>query len=155
MRIKNADEIKHANYWLIHSRNKDDVGLRIADWALAQKFNFNVECSGPLISHYILDANSIRLFFEHTDGGLMVGRKVGTNALVEIPNIPLSLVYVTVKNGQFLNAKAKIEGNTVMVSSPLVPRPLAARYAWAACPTNCNFYNRAGLPASPFTTVDS
>jgi sialate O-acetylesterase len=136
----------------IHSRNKQDVGLRLARWALARDYNFNIACSGPLFSHCILGTNYMRLFFEHTNGGLMVGRKTGPNPVVEIPNGTLSCFEVAGKNGEFVNANAKIDGNTIIVSSPLLPRPVAARYAWAACPTNCNFYNRAGLPASPFRT---
>ena len=46
-------------------------------------------------------------------------------------------------------ADAKIEGQTVVVSSPGVLKPVAVRYAWADNPT-CNLYNSAGLPASPF-----
>ncbi|MDR1282705.1 MAG: hypothetical protein LBK99_18060 [Opitutaceae bacterium] len=41
--------------------------------------------------------------------------------------------------------------NTVLVSSPGVPRPQAVRYAWFSNPT-CNLYNAAGFPACPFCT---
>jgi sialate O-acetylesterase len=34
-----------------------------------------------------------------------------------------------------------------------VKQPVAARYAWAADP-ECNLYNGAELPASPFRTDD-
>ncbi|MDR1279426.1 MAG: hypothetical protein LBK99_01210 [Opitutaceae bacterium] len=47
----------------------------------------------------------------------------------------------------------KIEGDTVVVSSEEVPRPVAVRYAWAKNPT-CNLYNKAGFPAEPFRTDD-
>jgi sialate O-acetylesterase len=50
-------------------------------------------------------------------------------------------------------AEARIEGDTVVVSSPDVPVPVAIRYAWAGNPT-CNLVNAAGLPASPFRTDD-
>jgi sialate O-acetylesterase len=49
-------------------------------------------------------------------------------------------------------ADAVIDGDTVVVSSPDVPAPVAVRYAYAANPAAANLYNRAGLPASPFTT---
>ncbi len=50
-------------------------------------------------------------------------------------------------------ADAKIEGNSVVVSSSQVPNSVAVRYAWHINPI-CNLYNKAGLPASPFRTDD-
>ena len=49
-------------------------------------------------------------------------------------------------------ADAVIDGKTVVVSSPEVPKPVAARYAFASNPDGCNLYNNEGLPASPFRT---
>lgn len=49
-------------------------------------------------------------------------------------------------------ADAVIDGMTVVVSSPEVPRPVAVRYAYSMNPQGCNLYNIEGLPASPFRT---
>lgn len=54
-------------------------------------------------------------------------------------------------DGVFVWADARIDGDTVLVSSPTVPQPTDVRYAWADSPV-CNLYNKAGLPASPFRT---
>jgi sialate O-acetylesterase len=54
---------------------------------------------------------------------------------------------------QFHWAKARIDGDGVVVSSPDVPAPVAVRYAWADSPL-CNLFNKDGLPASPFRTDD-
>ena len=54
---------------------------------------------------------------------------------------------------KFVPAVAKIDGDTVVVSSPHVKQPVAVLYAWADNPT-CTLFNRAGLPASPFRTDD-
>jgi sialate O-acetylesterase len=54
---------------------------------------------------------------------------------------------------RFVWAEARVEGETVVVSSPDVPRPVAVRYGWADNP-EVNLYNGAGLPASPFRTDD-
>jgi sialate O-acetylesterase len=54
-------------------------------------------------------------------------------------------------DGKFSPAAAKIEGETVVASSPDVPSPLYVRYGWANSP-QCNLFNREGLPASPFTS---
>jgi sialate O-acetylesterase len=51
----------------------------------------------------------------------------------------------------FVAAKAEIKGNTVIVSSDQVAKPVAVRYGWANVP-DVNLYNSAGLPASPFRT---
>jgi sialate O-acetylesterase len=53
---------------------------------------------------------------------------------------------------KFVWAKAKIEGDSVVVWSDKVPEPKFVRYAWADNPVNPNLYNREGLPASPFAT---
>jgi len=48
-------------------------------------------------------------------------------------------------------AQAKIEGDSVVLTSPEVPAPAAVRYAWAMNPIG-TLYNKEGLPASPFRT---
>lgn len=47
-----------------------------------------------------------------------------------------------------------VDGDTVVVSSPAVPAPVAVRYAYAMNPDGANLYNRAGLSAAPFRTDD-
>src|SRR5690606_29094213 len=65
---------------------------------------------------------------------------------------PLQGFAICGEDGKWVWADAHIDGtHSVAVSSPLVPRPVAVRYAWANNPT-CNLYNKAGLPASPFRT---
>jgi sialate O-acetylesterase len=54
-------------------------------------------------------------------------------------------------DGVFCPATARIEADTLIVSSPTVPEPRYVRYAWANYPA-ANLYNAAGLPASPFTS---
>ena len=50
-------------------------------------------------------------------------------------------------------AEARIEGDSVIVSSASVPNPKAARYAWQSNPL-ATLFNGAGLPAVPFRTDD-
>jgi len=56
------------------------------------------------------------------------------------------------EDGQFIQAEAKIDGSTVLLRSPEVPMPTAARFGWANSP-ECHLFNGAGLPASPFTSL--
>ena len=51
----------------------------------------------------------------------------------------------------FHPADVTIDGDSAVVSSPKVAKPIAVRYAWADCPA-CNLYNSAKLPAVPFRT---
>ena len=54
---------------------------------------------------------------------------------------------------KFYNAKAEIQGDTILVSCDKVTEPVAVRYGWANCPV-VNLWNKDGLPASPFRTDD-
>jgi len=53
-------------------------------------------------------------------------------------------------DGKFQAAEAKIDGETLIVSSSAVEHPVSVRYGWANSP-QCNLFNKEGLPASPFT----
>jgi sialate O-acetylesterase len=81
------------------------------------------------------------LRFRHTEGGLVA------------QGGPLTGFVVAGADRKWAPAQARLVGNTVVISAPEVPAPVAARYAWENFPT-CNLYNGAGLPASPFRTDD-
>jgi len=126
----------------IHPRNKQDVGRRLSLWALGTVYGRKVPAtSGPLPAGHELLGREVALRFRHTDGGLVA--RGG----------PLTGFQVAGEDRQWRSATARIEGDRVIVSSPEVPRPAAARYAWENFPA-CNLYNGAGLPASPFRTDD-
>ena len=61
--------------------------------------------------------------------------------------------YVAGEDGVFYPAKAKIDRNTVILSSSKVKHPVEVRFAFTngALP---NLYNSEGLPASAFRTDD-
>jgi len=54
-------------------------------------------------------------------------------------------------NQKFVPAHAIIKGNTVMVWSDEINKPVAVRFAWENF-MHPNFFNGKGLPASPFRT---
>lgn len=126
----------------IHPKNKQDVGRRLALWALAKTYGKKVECSGPLYKSLQIEGDAIRLTFDHLGGGL-----------ASRDGKPLTDFTVAAKDQQFLPATAVIDGDQVVVQSPAVKQPLAVRYGWydSAQP---NLVNKAGLPASPFRTDD-
>ena len=138
----------------LHPDNKKDVGERLALWALANDYGRDIECSGPVFREQKTEGNTIRLFFDHTGGGLMVGRKEGLKPAEEVVDGELKHFAVAGSDMNWRWADAVIDGDTVVVSSPDVPEPTVVRYAYAANPATANLYNRAGLPASPFTTEE-
>ena len=125
-----------------HSPNKQEVGRRLALFALAKSYGKDVPYSGPEFTGLKMDGNKFRLSFSHADGGL-----------VAKPEGELKGFAVAGADRKFVWAQAKIEKNTVVAWSDAVKKPVAVRYAWATNPV-CNLYNGAGLPAVPFRTDD-
>ncbi|MDD4019497.1 MAG: sialate O-acetylesterase [Kiritimatiellae bacterium] len=124
----------------IHPMNKQDVGLRLAFWALGTVYGKPVEAvSGPLPAGHTVKGNAIVCSFTHTEGGLVAkGGALKGFAIAGADQV-------------WRPADALIVNGTVVVSHPDVKAPVAVRYAWAANP-ECNLFNGAGLPASPFRT---
>jgi sialate O-acetylesterase len=155
-----------ANPRNIHPGNKQDVGGRLALWALANEYDRkDLVCSGPLYESHTVKGSTIRIKFDYVGKGLMVGKKVGLEPAVEdkgeeaaegeaVEMPALKQFAVAGNDKKWFWADAKIEGDEVVVSCPDVPQPVAVRYAYRMNPAGCNLYNRAGLPASPFRTDD-
>ncbi len=123
----------------IHAKDKLPVGQRLAYCALARHYGKHVVYSGPTLKSVDRLPGSIRLHFAHTNGGLVVkGDKLGEFSIAG-------------EDRKWYWADARIEGNTVIVSSPSVPNPKEVRYAWQSNP-EATLFNGAGLPAAPFRT---
>lgn len=123
----------------IHPKNKQDVGKRLAAWALAKDYGQNIEYSGPTYASHAVEGGKIRLTFGHANGGLVA--KDG-----ELKGFAIGGA-----DGKFVWATASIDGKTVVVSSPGVAAPTAVRYAWGNNP-EATLYNAEGFPAVPFST---
>jgi sialate O-acetylesterase len=121
----------------IHPTNKQDVGLRLALAARALTYHEPVEYSGPVFQTAAPEAGAMRVYFSHSDS--MQARGGGAITGFEIAGA----------EGKYLPAQARVEGITVVVSSPQVEAPVSVRYAWADDPL-CNLINGASLPAGPF-----
>ncbi len=125
----------------IHPRNKQDVGARLAAWALHDIYGRSgVVPSGPLFREAVVEGDRIRLRFDHAQGLTFKGERLTGFAIAG-------------EDRKFVWAEATIDGESVVVNSPDVSRPVAVRYGWANNP-DCNLYNAAELPASPFRTDD-
>jgi sialate O-acetylesterase len=134
-------------------RDKLDVGHRLALWAKRLVLGKTVVCSGPLYSGMKAEGGQIRLSFTEIGGGLVIGAAPSIQVGVP-PAAPLSELRgfaIAGADQRWVAATARIDGATIVVSSPQVPQPVAARYAWADNP-ECNLYNKEALPAAPFRT---
>ena len=125
----------------IHPDNKKAVGDRLALAAEKIVYGENVVYSGPLYKSATIDGNKVIVSFTNIGSGLV------TNDGEE-----LSEFSIAGADKKFVWAKAKIEGDKIIVWSETVPDPKYVRYAWADNPVNPNLFNKEGLPASPFRT---
>ncbi len=121
----------------VHPKNKQDVGDRLARIALAKTYGQKIEYSGPVYESMKIEGGKIRVKFSHADG--LVAR-----------DGPLKWFSIAAADGKFVPADAQIQGQTVVLSNPLVAAPTAARYAWVNFPDGGHLYNSAGLPAVQF-----
>jgi sialate O-acetylesterase len=123
----------------LHPTEKEPVGDRLALCALAKHYGKDVVYSGPVMSSVDRRPDSIVIHFKHAEGGLVVkGAK-------------LEEFDIAGADRKWYRAEARIEGDSVVVSSPSVPHPLEVRYAWQSNPP-ATLFNGAGLPAGPFRT---
>lgn len=135
-----ADKGKRGKYQ-IHPRHKQPVGERLALAAEALVYHQNITYSGPTFKRMSVRGNKAILEFDHVGGGLVAHGDA------------LQGFTIADKDQRFVPAQAAIHGDTVVVSSPKVAHPVAVRYAFDSYVNPLgNFYNRAGLPASPFRT---
>ena len=140
----------------IHPRNKQDVGKRLAAWALVKDYGVkDMACSGPIYKSMAVRGTQIHIKFDHANKGLMVGKKEGCEPVKELNDEKLKGFSIAGQDRKWVWAEAQIGPNgTVVVSSPNVIRPVAVRYGFTLNPAlwGCNLYNKEGLPASPFRT---
>lgn len=125
----------------VHPPEKQEVGRRLALWALAKTYNRDIVFSGPLFDRATYHENRVRVSFLHgkglksSDGGPLRGFEVADN------------------EGVFHKATATIDGSAVVVQSPNVANPQHVRFFFGGY-DRPNLSNGAGLPGSPFTTAD-
>lgn len=127
----------------IHPKNKQEVGRRLALWALAKDYGKkDVVFSGPIFKKSRTEGSKVRLSFNFASGLKTRDGKEPQSFIICGPD------------QKWLPAKAKIEGSEVIVWNDAVKQPSAVRYAWASWSKDDNLANAAGLPASCFRTDD-
>ncbi|TFG48871.1 MAG: hypothetical protein E4H40_03925 [Candidatus Brocadiia bacterium] len=150
----------------IHPKNKQDVGKRLALWALAKDYGRkdivysgpslpyitvappnltdygrkDIVYSGPLYKSMEIQDDKILVSFDNVGGGL-----------VSRDGNDLNWFEIAGQDRNFVKAKAQIEGKKIVVSSDQVKKPVAVRFGWHQ-EAEPNLSNKEGLPASPFRT---
>lgn len=119
----------------IHPKNKQEVGRRLAQAALAntyQKGTYEV----PVYMGYRISGRTLILNFDRE--------------VIAKNGIPEGFILAG-PDGKYYPAQATIQGKEVILQSDRIEMPTAARYAWADNPI-CNLYGKSGLPVPPFRT---
>ena len=130
-----------ANLKDIHPRNKQDVGRRLALWALSESYGQKeIVYSGPIYKSMKVEGGRIRISFDHVGSGL-----------VSRDDKPLNWFTIAGDDGKFVEATATIDGQDVVVTAESVAKPTAVRFGWSQL-AEPNLSNKEGLPASPFRT---
>lgn len=126
----------------IHPKNKQEVGRRLALWALVKDYGKDIKTyCGPMFKSSNIEGSKIRASFNHT--GIGLASRDGK---------PLNYFEIAGADGKFVKAEAVIDGSDVVISSSTIKIPVQARFAWdqLAVP---NLMNKEGLPASAFRLV--
>ncbi len=150
----------------IHYSNKLHPGMRLARWALAKDYGRDIPYTGPIFEKVTIEGSKAIVSFDQGSlfGGLMVGSKgeeKNSNVpgkfvepALPTPNEKLNHFRLCGKDLSWHAAEAVIVGDTVVVTSKDVPEPVGVQYAHNASPVNSNLYNKAGLPATPFSVAN-
>lgn len=128
----------------LHPKNKAPIGIRHAYLALKQSYGKDIVDNGPQFRKQTINDGKIVLEFDSVGSGLMAAKES-----------PLDSFAIAGEDQVWYWADAKIhkDNNTIVLTSPKVEAPVAARYAWAMNPSQRNLlYNKEGIPASPFRT---
>lgn len=125
----------------VHPKNKMEAGRRLAVAAKALLYGIPGDFSGPVFARATPEGSAMRVRFRHAASGLVAHQR------------PVQALEIAGEDRVFRAATARIDRDTLLVSSPSVKTPVAVRYAWYNAP-EANLYDGAGLPAAPFRSDD-
>ena len=124
----------------IHPANKEDVGKRLAAWALAKTYGKKIPFTGPVYKSMKAEKGKVVLTFDDAGKGLVVKERNKENYF-----------QVAGEDSVFKNAAVIVHGKTLIVSNAEIAKPIAVRYAWSNT-EEATLFNKEGLPASSFRT---
>ncbi len=132
----------------LHPSNKPQFSERLENLALAKVYGKSVVCDSPLYDSFTVEGAQIRIKFRNAAGGL-----VGKDGATSVGAPSLRFFTIAGADRQWKWATANIEGDTLVVSSPEVPQPVAVRYGWPMTGPG-PLFAKNGLPVSSFRTDD-
>ena len=125
----------------IHPTNKQDVGSRLARWALAKTYGrTEVDYAAPTYLSMTIEGSKARISFNNAAGGF-----------VYLDRHPLTWFTICGEDKKFVPASARIDGETVVVWNDAVEKPVAVRFGWSDV-AEPNLFAKNGLPVTPFRT---
>lgn len=133
----------------IHPPYKKEVGERLAYLALARDYGFEGLPVTPTYRDMTVEGSTLRLRFDGVSQAVNCFRLFGPQKRLEIKGFEIAG-----EDRVWHEAEAQIDWNSndILVSSPDVPRPVAARYAFRNWPEGANVVTDAGLPLPMFRT---
>ncbi len=124
----------------IHPKNKKDVGLRLANYALAETYGQTTFAyKNPSFKEMKVEKDKLRIYFNNAKNGLLTKNGAPTD------------FYIAGPDEVFKPATARVEGNTVLVWSDEVKNPVAVRYGFTNSSTP-NLFSKEELPVNTFRT---
>jgi sialate O-acetylesterase len=130
-----VDDIKN-----VHPRDKQNVGLRLANLALAETYGLPLkDFRSPLFRSMSVENGKAVISFDYAESGLMC---TGTH---------IEGLKIAGADGQYVDAEGVIRGDRLIVSSPEVKKPVAVTFCFDD-DTQGNLFSKGGLPVAPFRT---
>jgi sialate O-acetylesterase len=124
----------------VHPHNKKPVGERLALLAGHIAYGDHEVYEGPVFNQSEIEGSVIHIRFKHAKGGIVLKDTVAGSG-----------VFIAGDDHVFHPARVQLQGTSLVISSPLVAKPVAVRYAWDPDP-KVTLFNLTGLPAAPFRT---
>jgi sialate O-acetylesterase len=126
-----------------HPLNKLDVGLRLANIALAETYRKNIPVpvyKNPVYKKMEVSKGKINLYFDNAPNGFMVK---GDGRPTEF--------MIAGSDQNFLPADVEIKKDRIIVSNKQINNPVAVRFSFSNIGMS-NVFNKEGLPINPFRT---
>lgn len=143
-KIKNAPLVTAVDLQpSIHPANKSGYGKRASRVAVGTVYGQDIVTCGPTYRSHAIHGGEIRVTFDHTGSGLAFRHADSIRGFA-----------ICGSDRHWAWATAVIDGDAVLVSSPDVPNPVHVQYAFDKNSAFANLYNKDGLPALMFTTVN-
>jgi sialate O-acetylesterase len=129
----------------VHPPDKQTVGARLALAARGMVYGENVAYAPPLFRQGTVELadgrTAMHVWFDHAEGLTSRGKVVQGFELAG-------------DDHHFVPAQARLQGDTVVLTSPVATHPKYVRYGWMGVVEN-SLFNGAGLPMAAFSSEEN